>query len=154
MKTIIILLLAFQLQAQTASTTLGKVLLSIKRDNVSIFVNSVYKDAKRITDSTNIPIAIVIGQSALETKYGESRLCVEDNNHFGIRRNHKFMVYESRAASFDDYKKVLCQECYRKEKPEKLQQWYDALEKCGYFTSKTYIKKLNNIIFTYNLDLL
>lgn len=154
MKTILILLLAFQLQAQTAKTTLGKVLLSIEIDHVSIFVNSVYKNAKKISDSTNIPIAIIIGQSALETKYGQSRRCIEDKNYFGVKRNHKYMVYKNKDQSFVDYAKVLCQKCYTDKNPETLQDWYTALEECGYFTSKTYIKKLNNIIFRFNIDLL
>ena len=116
MKVLILILLAANLYGQkntpVATTPLGAVLLAIDNDKVSIFINSIYKDAKRIEKDYGVPVALVIAQAAQETGFGKSRLCQEDNNYFGIRRNHEYMKYTNKAQSFTDYGGVMSQRCY------------------------------------------
>ena len=81
-------------------------------------------------------------------------LCQENNNYFGIRRNHEHMRYETKAQSFSDYGGVMTQRCYNVLTPKDLNEWYRALEFCNYAGHKEYSKKLNSIIFKYGLDLL
>jgi flagellum-specific peptidoglycan hydrolase FlgJ len=137
-----------------ATTPLGAVLLAIDNDKVSIFINKVYKDAKRIEKDYGVPVALVIAQAAQETGWGKSKLCQENNNYFGIRRNHENMRYETKAQSFTDYGGVMSQRCYNVLTPKNLNEWYRALEFCNYAGHKEYAKKLNSIILKYGLDLL
>jgi flagellum-specific peptidoglycan hydrolase FlgJ len=137
-----------------ATTPLGAVLLAIDNDKVSIFINSVYKDAKRIEKDYGVPVALVIAQAAQETGFGKSRLCKEDNNYFGIRRNHENMKYTNKAQSFTDYGGVMSQRCYNVLTPKNLDEWLRALNLCNYAGHKEYTKKLNSIILKYGLDLL
>jgi len=154
----LILILTANLYGQknrpVATTPLGAVLLSIDNDKVSIFINSVYKDAKRIEKDFGVPVALVIAQAAQETGWGKSKLCQENNNYFGIRRNHEHMRYETKAQSFSDYGGVMTQRCYNVLTPKNLDEWYRALEFCNYAGHKKKEKKLNSIIFKYGLDLL
>ena len=158
MKVLILILLAANLYGQknrpVATTPLGAVLLSIDNDQVSIFINKVYKDAKRIEKDYGVPVALVIAQAAQETGWGKSKLCKENNNYFGVRRNHEHMKYETKAQSFSDYGGVMTQRCYNVLTPKDLNEWYRALEFCNYAGHKEYSKKLNSIIFKYGLDLL
>lgn len=119
---------------------------------VALFVRSVYCEAKRINTESQIPVSLILGMCALETGYLSSRRAIEDCNYFSIRRNHKYCIYNSFTDSFDDYKKVLNQRCYRNLQPKTLDEWYGALKCCHYFESKTYIKKLDWIILHYKFD--
>lgn len=158
MKVLILILLAANLYGQqtkpVATTPLGAVLLAIDNKKVGVFINSVYKDAKRIEKNYGVPVALVIAQAAQETGWGKSKLCQENNNYFGIRRNHQNMKYKTKAQSFNDYGGVMTQRCYNVLTPKTLADWYRALEFCNYAGHKEYTKKLNSIIHKYGLDLL
>lgn len=119
---------------------------------VAQFVRSVYCEAKRVNTESGVPMALILGMCALETKYGQSRRALEDFNMFSVKRAHKYCVYSSIAASFDDYRDVLQQSCYLNLQPVTLNEWFDAITCCHYFQSLTYIKKLNYIILRYRFD--
>jgi flagellum-specific peptidoglycan hydrolase FlgJ len=152
MKKQLLILSILLLALQTNGTQRGDLLLSINNKRVSIFVNHVWVQAKRINEEHGIPMSLILGVCALETKYGTSRRCVEDCNFFAVKRNHKYCVYNSMEESFDDFVKVLKQRCYKNLKPISLPSWYEALKCCGYFQSKTYIRKLNWIIYHWGFD--
>ena len=158
--TILMLMISISLQAQkyknnpVAHKALGKVLLAIESDRVSCFINKHYKAAKRLEQDYGIPPALTIAQSALESGWGKSRLATEDNNYFGIRRNHKNMKYNSISESFEDYARVLQNRCYNLIAPQNLQEWMQALTKCHYCTKKGYTGHLNQIIKKYKLNTL
>ena len=150
MKTIL-LLTAFIL-CSFAPSQRWELLKNISNKKVGIFFNKIYDDAVKVSKATSVPLALILAQSALETKYGQSRRCIEDCNYFAVKRNHKYMIYENKEASFKDYGKVMCQSCYRKLAPKTLEQWYNALTMCKYAESKEYIWKLKSIIKKYGLD--
>lgn len=152
MKTIIaILFLAFTIQAQTANTKLGKVLLSIENKKVSKFINKIYKHAVMVRDSYNVPICITIGISCYETGYGTSKACKELKNWFGLRQHHKICIYEARIESFHHFGRTLNQSCYRSLKPKTMLDWFYAILLCNY-GEPNYIHTLNKIILKYNLN--
>jgi len=151
MKTLILILVSFQL---TAQTTLKELLPSIQRENVREFLKLTYPEAKRVQQEYGVPIALCLAQSALETGFGSSRICLEQNNYFGVRRKHKYCSYPDMKASFTDYGGVLNQSCYQKLSPKDLDGWLAALRACGYFKSENYEKKINSIIYKYGFDLL
>ena len=149
MKTII-LLTAFLL-CSFAPSQRWELLKNISNKKVGIFFNKIYDDAVKVSKATGVPLALILAQSALETKYGQSRRCIEDCNYFAVKRNHKYMIYDSKEESFKDYQKVMNQVCYRDLSPKTLEEWYYALKVCKYAESKKYIDKLMWIIKHFGL---
>ena len=152
--------ISISLQAQkyrnnpVAHKPLGKVLLAIDNAKISCFINKHYKAAKRLELDYGIPPALTIAQAAIESGWGKSRLATEDNNYFGIRRNHKNMKYNSISESFEDYAAVLQNRCYNLHAPKNLEEWMQALTECRYCTKKGYTGHLKQIIKKYNLEIL
>lgn len=123
-----------------------KVLLNIKQNHVSIYINSIWEDAQFIENVYNIPLELVIAQSCLETNYGRSNLCLNHCNYFGIQG---FKFY-SKSECFIKYADILtCLPCYANLQPKTLDEWLIALDSCGYAEKHAYIKDLKRIIKTY-----
>ena len=109
-----------------------------------------------------IPASITLAQGLLESGYGEGRLAVKGNNHFGIKCHKE---WGGKKIYHDDDKKG---ECFRKYKDPKesyrdhslfltmrpryaflfdyniknYKQWAYGLKKAGYATDKKYPLKL------------
>jgi hypothetical protein len=84
---------------------------------------------------------IVIAQALLETGYFTSRLCVENNNLFGLRRPsdgsyYKFDNWEESVRAYRDYVQ------YR----YKSGDYYAFLKKIGYATDAVYLRKIMQIV--------
>ena len=153
MKTLLIIcLLLITIQGNSTSGQRGETLCSIQNRKVSKFFNSIWNEARRINEETGVPMAIIMGMSALETGFCKSRRCTQDCNYFSVKRNHSYCIYNSKLDSFTDFAKVVEKSCYLNLQPVTLVDWYEALECCGYAESKQYVRKLNFIIFKYNLD--
>jgi len=159
MKTIFFILLPFYLQSgtvqhpQTELSTRGDILKQIKNKKVSLFFNRIWNDAVFVSENYNIPIALVLAQSAQETGFGTSKNCRLNNNYFGVRRCKAYEVYSCRYESFIDYgNNVLGADCYKG--CTTLQDWFNRLECCGYAGDAKYTKRLNQIIKQYKLYLL
>lgn len=119
-----------------------------------------------------IPASITLAQGILESASGMSKLATEANNHFGIKCH---VNWNGQKTYHDDDEK---QECFRKYDSAKdsyrdhsiflsdrkrysflfdlriddYKGWAKGLQKAGYATSKTYSKKLIELIKKYNLD--
>ena len=118
-----------------------------------------------------IPASITLAQGLLESGYGEGRLAVKGNNHFGIKCHE----WNGKKIYHDDDEK---QECFRKyDTPEfsyrdhsiflatrdrysflfkldinNYEKWAKGLKKAGYATDPKYPKKLIDLIERYDLD--
>ncbi len=118
-----------------------------------------------------IPASITLAQGLLESGYGEGRLALKGNNHFGIKCHKE---WSGKKIYHDDDKKG---ECFRKYKDPKesyrdhslfltnrpryaflfdyniknYKQWAYGLKKAGYATDKKYPLKLINLIERLNL---
>ena len=132
-------------------------------------------------ERTGIPASIKLAQGLLESSAGTSELASESNNHFGIKcggdwtgttyflkdddydndgnlLHSCFRVYKTPEESFiahSDFLKNPKKE-YRygvlfKIKKKNYKKWAKGLKKAGYATSKTYDKKLINLIERYKL---
>ena len=120
----------------------------------------------------NIPASITLAQGILESASGNSRLAVESNNHFGIKCHVKwtglktyhdddekqecFRKYNSPFDSYRDHSLFLAE---RKRyaflfdlRKTDYKGWAKGLQKAGYATSKTYSKKIIELIKDYSLD--
>ena len=119
-----------------------------------------------------IPASITLAQGLLESGYGEGRLAVKGNNHFGIKCHKE---WRGKTIYHDDDKKG---ECFRKYNDPKdsyrdhslfltmrpryaflfdyniknYKHWAYGLKKAGYATDKKYPLKLINLIERLNLS--
>ena len=114
-----------------------------------------------------IPASIKLAQALLESNVGDSRLCKENNNHFGIKcferrcsKNHCsnftddshkdfFRKYPSSWESFRAHSEVLESSRYKSLKKipvSDYKAWAFGLRKAGYATDKAYAEKLILII--------
>lgn len=132
-----------------------------------------YKDlAMAEMQRSGVPAAITLAQGILESKYGESDLCIQSNNHFGIKckpewtgdkvyhdddaKHECFRSYPDAAASFRDHSDFLKSRPYYtdlfKLDPTDFEGWAYGLKKAGYATEKDYPQKLLKVINDYNLN--
>ena len=118
-----------------------------------------------------IPASITLAQGILESRYGNSRLAKEANNHFGIKAtkdwtgaiikemdNGKlcdFRKYKTVDDSFEDHSNFLrYRDRYKKLfdlKPTDYQGWAHGLKAAGYAEDPQYAPKLIKLIEEYQL---
>ena len=84
---------------------------------------------------------IVVAQALLETGYFTSRVCLENNNLFGLRRpsNGSYYTFNSWEESVKAYKDYV-QYKYREG------SYYDFLNKIGYAEDQAYLIKVKRIV--------
>ena len=118
-----------------------------------------------------IPASITLSQGILESGFGNSKLAIQANNHFGIKchdwngetflkdddkRNECFRKYNDAAQSFEDHSNFLTSRSRYSElfelKPTDYKGWAKGLKTAGYATNPTYDKKLIDLIHRYDLD--
>lgn len=123
-----------------------------------------YKPFAALVATAEIPIALILTHSFLESGKGESLLTQKGNNFFGVKArqgekyidlltkelingkeytlHQKFKVYTSPAASFADYVRLLNLPRYTSVRQAKtIPGKFLALGRSGYFTAgKSYIK--------------
>jgi LysM repeat protein len=141
-------------------------------DKATAYINK-YKDvAMDEMLRSGVPAAITLAQGILESSYGESDLCVQSNNHFGIKcktewtgdkvyhdddaKQECFRSYPDAAASFKDHSDFLTSRPWYaslfKLRPTDTRGWAYGLKKAGYATEKDYPQRLLKIISDYNLN--
>lgn len=119
---------------------------------------------------TGVPASITLAQGLLESRYGQSTLAVNGNNHFGIKchdwtgkkqyadddkKGECFRVYESAEASFYDHSDFLrYRDRYKflfENETTDYKAWAYGLKKAGYATDPAYPTKLIKLIEDYEL---
>ena len=154
LKIILLLLIATSLQAQYR----GYVLCEIPQNkkHVSIYLNHIWSEVKECSEKYNIPMALILAQCCLESKYGKSHYATTRNNHLGIKYEGVYACFDSFKACLDAYGRTLSKACYKDMQPRTLMEWIESLryECCTYATSPNYSKKLKSIIKAYNLDVI
>ena len=121
---------------------------------------------------SGVPASITLAQGILETAAGESELCNNANNHFGIKCKSKwtgesytytddakdecFRKYKSAYESYKDHSDFLKQNPRYASlflyTPIDYKSWAHGLKKCGYATNPQYAYKLIKFIEEYNLQ--
>ncbi len=119
-----------------------------------------------------IPASITLAQGLIESNAGESRLSVNNNNHFGMKcfskkcgkghcsnftdDSHKdfFRKYKSAWESYRSHSKMLMGKRYKglRKHGKDYKAWAHGLKKAGYATDKKYAEKLIHIIEELNLQ--
>ncbi len=136
-------------------------------DYISLYRQPAIDEMKKF----GIPASITLAQALIESRAGNSRLAVQNKNHFGIKcfsRNcrkghctnhfddhHKdfFKKYDSVRQSYRDHSKLLQKKRYSKLKTYGIdyKKWAKGLKDAGYATDRRYDKKLIGIIKKYKL---
>lgn len=132
-----------------------------------------YKDiAIAEMQRSGVPASITLAQGILESSYGESDLCKNSNNHFGIKcktewtgekvyhdddtKQECFRSYPTAAESYKDHSNFLRTRTWYdflfKLDPTDYVSWAKGLKKAGYATEKDYPQKLIKVINDYNLN--
>lgn len=116
-----------------------------------------------------IPASVTLAQGILESSNGQSRLSLNENNHFGIKAtpgwiaqggkygiytddkpNEKFCSYDSVGDSYEHHSKFLVEnkryaECFDLS-PDDYKGWTEGLAKAGYASGGNYAQSLQKII--------
>jgi len=118
-----------------------------------------------------IPASITLAQGMLESRYGNSSLAQEANNHFGIKchsswigekfiqdddaKNECFRKYNNALESYNDHSRFLkngTRYAFLFElKTTDYEGWAKGLKKAGYATDPNYPKRLTDLIERYEL---
>lgn len=119
-----------------------------------------------------IPASITLAQGLLESGFGQGRLAVEGNNHFGIKchkgwtgktithdddeKGECFRVYENPEASYRDHSLFLQNRSRYtflfKYSAKDYKSWAKGLKKAGYATDPKYPQKLIQLIERFDLS--
>lgn len=116
-----------------------------------------------------IPASVTLAQGILESSNGQSRLSLNENNHFGIkatpgwiaqggkygiytddRPDEKFCSYDSAGDSYEHHSRFLAEnkryaECFSLS-PDDYKGWTEGLAKAGYASGGDYARSLQKII--------
>lgn len=120
---------------------------------------------------TGVPASITLAQGLLESRYGQSPLAADGNNHFGIkchdwtgkkqyadddRKGECFRVYGTAEESFQDHSDFLRYRNRYKSlfeyKVTDYKSWAYGLKAAGYATDPAYPEKLIKLIEDYDLS--
>ena len=116
-----------------------------------------------------IPASVTLAQGILESSNGQSRLALNENNHFGIKAtprwiadggkyglytddkpNEKFCSYDSVGDSYEHHSRFLVENkrydrCFALA-PDDYKGWTEGLAKAGYASGSNYAGSLQKII--------
>lgn len=122
-----------------------------------------------------IPASVTLAQGILESSNGQSRLSLNENNHFGIKAtpqwiaqggkfglytddkpNEKFCSYDNVGDSYEHHSKFLVENkryagCFALS-PDDYKGWTEGLAKAGYASGGNYAQSLQKIIETNGLQ--
>ncbi len=138
-----------------------------KRQKQEAYIKTYWPIAVREMKKSGIPASITLAQGLLESNAGESRLAINNNNHFGIKcfsrtckrghcsnfedDSHKdfFRIYVSAEESYEAHSHFLKKDRYKglfKYGTKDYKSWAHGLKKAGYATDPYYGQKLINLI--------
>ena len=120
-----------------------------------------------------IPASVTLSQMALESKWGTTKMAVNDHNYFGIKasrrwleagrpyslydddkKNEKFCVFGDVIESIEYHSSLLMSERYKPCRSFPSDDWYHwlvSIKACGYATSNRYVQECTRIIKDYRL---
>lgn len=143
-----------------------------RRERQQDYINRFAKIAQTEMRKFGIPASVILAQGILESNAGNSRLALNNNNHFGVKcfsqnckkghcsnftdDSHKdfFRIYQSPWESYRAHSIMLKTKHYRvllRYGTKDYKNWAIGLKKLGYATDKHYAESLINTIEDLNL---
>lgn len=145
--------------------------VKVTNEMILTYINNYKSVAQANMKKYGIPASIILGQALLESGSGTGILCVQANNHFGIKCNNDwtgesvkynddtadecFRKYKNPFDSFRDHSlflsgKTRYSSLFKLDKTD-YKAWAEGLREAGYATDKLYPTKLITLIEKYQL---
>ncbi|MFM9825405.1 glucosaminidase domain-containing protein [Flavobacterium sp.] len=145
--------------------------VKVTSEMIQSYINNYKSVAQANMKKYSIPASIILGQALLESGSGVGTLCVQANNHFGIKCNSEwtgesvrynddaidecFRKYTNPIDSFRDHSLFLSgkkrySSLFNLNKTD-YKSWAKGLKEAGYATDELYPSKLITIIEKYQL---
>lgn len=145
--------------------------VKVTYEMILTYINNYKSVAQANMKKYGIPASIILGQALLESGSGTGILCVQANNHFGIKCNNDwtgesvkynddtadecFRKYKNPFDSFRDHSlflsgKTRYSSLFKLDKTD-YKAWAEGLREAGYATDKLYPTKLITLIEKYQL---
>lgn len=145
--------------------------VKVTTEMIHSYINNYKTVAQANMKKYGIPASIILGQALLESGSGVGTLCVQANNHFGIKCNNEwtgesvrynddvadecFRKYNNPNESFSDHSLFLTgkkrySSLFNLKKTD-YKAWAKGLKEAGYATDELYPSKLITIIEKYQL---
>lgn len=165
-------------KSQTSNPSTTKVLPQKKptptltnSQRAALYIETFAPVAREEMRQYKIPASITLAQGLLESGFGQGRLAVEANNHFGIkchqswkgktithdddRKGECFRVYDNPRESYRDHSLFLKNRSRYAflfdYSPQNYKAWARGLKKAGYATDPKYPEKLIQLIDRFDL---
>lgn len=142
-----------------------------KQKHITDYINIYYPLAIQEMDRNKIPASITLAQGILESQWGQGKLALRSNNHFGIKcksywegekvyhdddeLQECFRKYETVEQSYEDHSLFLVNGSRYASlfnlKATDYKGWAHGLKKAGYATNPYYAIRLIHLIETYEL---
>lgn len=143
----------------------------LKEDQTRRYIERYAKIAVQEMNKYGIPASISLAQGLVESRFGTSKLAVQNNNHFGIKcfskqcpkghcSNHNddhhkdfFRKFKTPWESWRSHSLMLANGRYARLKKHgrNYRKWANGLEQLGYATDRSYAEKLIGVIERYKL---
>lgn len=135
-----------------------------KRYTIKSYIEQHKKVAQELMEQTGVPASVILAVAMHESAYGNSRIAVHLNNHFGIKgkNNSKkiksaYKGYASVKASYLDFVGLLkrrraTSSLFSKYAGGHYKAWVNAIASSGYSRSKSWKSRVLHTIDTYHLD--
>jgi flagellum-specific peptidoglycan hydrolase FlgJ len=135
--------------------------------------------ARELSQSTGIPVPIILAVAGLESNWGASELALNANNHFGIKTKPEWpgLTYCKNTLEYEGWLAYYTEDCFRqyplirdsyqdfghfvrtRDNYQHLQDipswnyraWADGLRYGGYATDPAYTDKVLGIIWRYRI---
>ena len=145
---------------------------------IAHYISKYSNIAQAESDKSKIPASIILAQGILESGFGNSKLCIRSNNHFGIKWKgatdgdfvysmdddydkkgrhiaSKFVKYSSASESFQRHSQFIktksnYRQLFKYDRTDFV-SWAYGLRACGYSTDADYGVQLIKLIRKYNL---
>lgn len=145
--------------------------VKVTAEMIQSYINNYKTIAQTNMKKYGIPASIILGQALLESGSGVGTLCLQANNHFGIKCNNEwtgesvrynddaadecFRKYKNPKESFNDHSLFLTgkkrySSLFNLNKTD-YKAWAKGLKEAGYATDELYPTKLITIIEKYEL---
>ena len=146
---------------------------SLPVSSKSSFIEQYAPIAMEQQQKYGIPASVTLAQMALESKWGTSKMAVNDHNYFGIKasrkwleagrpyslydddkKNEKFCVFGNVLESIEYHSALLMTDRYKPCRSFPSDDWYHwlvGIKACGYATSNRYVQECSKIIKSHQL---
>lgn len=153
--TILLVLLAYQANSTDPERRKrADLLLAIENKQVSIFINSIYTDAKTVCDKYDLPLALLIAEACYKSNFGKSQSLKKSNNLLGIRFEGVPLHFESKLQCFELWASTVAMGCFKDLPFMTINGWVYQYGSCGFAPTRNHRNRLRTIAKRHHLKII